>query len=582
MELVSCGMNRSEGASVRHRRTIHLFLSLRLIVATLVVGAGIMIIQVTNESFPVRPLYSLLSLSAITGGAVYAALRAGLPFRAGVWMITVADALLETGLLHYSGGVGSQFSMIYCLTIVAAAFLLDIPGGLGSAALASGLFVGYGILQTAGWIDPPAIDGLVRGGRPVGLLSTYMHVSVFFLVGAVGGYLSHRISLNRRELESAESRFQQLRIDTDFIVNNMSSGVLVVDSDGLIVTLNPSAERILGMSTGDVLLRHVDAVLGKRAPQLAADLAAALTSGEGKKRHEVTIENENGERTPLGVSVSLLRDDDGSSRGVVLVFQDLTEVCEMRERVRKADRLAAVGALSAGIAHEIRNPLASISGSIELLYNELELDGENARLMELVMRESDRLDRIITDFLNFAKLRQPRKRPVDICNCLEEVATLVRNNPTIIEGVVIDLRTVALPPVRVDDEQIRQVFFNLLINSCEAMVDGGRLEIVVEQSDEETVRIYLRDEGPGITAEDVARLFEPFFTTKTDGTGLGLAIANKIVTAHGGHVEFKNRESGGAEFVIELPIGRVELARAREVARSDAHVPVGAVQSAES
>jgi two-component system sensor histidine kinase PilS (NtrC family) len=546
------------GAGESTRKTVHLFLVLRLIVAALVVGAGIMIIQVTNEQFPVRPLYTLLALSLVTGGVVYAVLPTGVPFRTVVWIITVADLFLEIAVVHYSGGVGGQFSMIFCLTIVAAAFLLQMPGGLGAAAMSSCLFVGYEFFQGLGLVTPPLGTVVGDAANAAGLLDAYMHVSVFFLVGAVGGYLADRMNRKKLELESAETKLQQLKIDTDFIVNNMSSGVLVVDSDGFVVTVNPAAQRILGVGQEDVLMGHINAVLARSAPRMAQEMSAALCNEEGKLRHEVKLEREGERSMPLGVSISLLRDTDGHKRGAISVFQDLTEVREMQERVRKADRLAAVGELSAGIAHELRNPLASISGSIELLYNEVELDGENRRLMELIMRESDRLDRIITDFLNFAKLRAPRKRPVDVGTCLEEVVTLVRNNAPLVDGVDVDLVVEELPHVRLDDEQIRQVFFNLVVNACEAMKGAGRVEIVAEAPNDTEVRLAFRDSGPGIESVDVDRLFEPFFTTKSDGTGLGLAIANKIVAAHGGTVDFSNRDGGGAEFIIVLPIGKVE------------------------
>jgi two-component system sensor histidine kinase PilS (NtrC family) len=251
-----------------------------------------------------------------------------------------------------------------------------------------------------------------------------------------------------------------------------------------------------------------------------------------------------------------LRDAGGEKRGVIAVFTDLTEVVEMRERVRKADRLAAVGELAAGIAHELRNPLASISGSIEVLAGELELGGEDRRLMDLITRESDRLDRIISDFLEYARLRPPSRASVAIDTVLEEVLVLLRNNAPKSEGVDIRLaRRGNLPEVRADDEQMRQVFMNLGVNSCEAMRGGGTLEIVAEPVGGDWVRVAFRDTGPGIDPELVGRLFEPFFTTKEGGTGLGLALANRIVEAHGGRIEYRARARGGAEFMIMLPTG---------------------------
>jgi two-component system sensor histidine kinase PilS (NtrC family) len=192
-----------------------------------------------------------------------------------------------------------------------------------------------------------------------------------------------------------------------------------------------------------------------------------------------------------------------------------------------------------------------------MLASDLELGGENRRLMNLVMRESDRLDHIIADFLEFARLRPPRKRIVSITNCLEEVIVLLSNNVDKSGDVEIEfLNHADEVQVNVDDEQLRQVFTNLSVNSCEAMHGEGRLRILVGQEEPGWLTITFRDEGPGIEDDDVERLFEPFFTTKDGGTGLGLAIANRIVAAHGGTISFRNRPGGGAEFAVALPVGK--------------------------
>jgi two-component system sensor histidine kinase PilS (NtrC family) len=387
-----------------------------------------------------------------------------------------------------------------------------------------------------------------------------MHVLMFFLVGTVGGYLARRIKLKGRQLESTETELERLRIDTDHILNNMSSGILVIDSTGIIITMNPAAEDILDVDMADVLNFDLEEALGDRVPQLTSELRNALSEERSRFRHEILIQRRDHKETPVGMSISILRDEDGEKRGAISVFQDLTEVQEMRNQIRKADRLAAIGELSAGIAHELRNPLASISGSIEVLSNELNLAGENKRLMNLILRESGRLDRIISDFLEFAGLRTPRKRTVSITTCLDEVMVLVRNHPAMAKGIEIEFEHYAKEVcVNVDDEQLRQVFLNLAINSCEAMENGGVLRIVTGQEGPGQLRISFYDDGPGIEEEDVNRLFEPFFTTKERGTGLGLAIANRIVTAHGGVIAFNNRKNGGAEFNIVLPVGDRKL-----------------------
>jgi len=537
------------------REFIYRFLVLRMVVATLVVGAGMMIVHVTNGSFPVRPLYLLLAAHTLAGGAAYAAFRLGIPHRPGLWALMIADLLLEAGIVHYSGGVSGQFTLIYCLTIVSAAFLLDMPGGLGTAIVSSTLYIVYGVLETVGVVEPNGRDFLPAPPQPLGVLEIYMHTLVFCLVGTVGGYLSSRITLKGRALESAENELEQLRFDTDYILNSMSSGILVIDADHKVVTMNPAAEEMLGVPKGRVLSRDIVEALGETAPELTSELADTMNEEKSKYRHEITV-SAGGRRTPLGISISLLRDTGGAKRGAISVFQDLTEVQEMRERIRKADRLAAVGELSAGIAHELRNPLASISGSIEMLANELDLDGENDRLMGLIIRESDRLDRIINDFLEFARLRPPRRHAVAIGECVEEVVVLLRNNVAKTRGIDIVLEDrVRENCVDVDDEQLKQVFTNLAVNACEAMPEGGRLRIVTGQEEPGSVRISFQDEGPGVAEDDCRRLFDPFFSTKDGGTGLGLAIADRIVTAHGGTIEFKNRKGGGAEFTVVLPVG---------------------------
>jgi two-component system sensor histidine kinase PilS (NtrC family) len=535
------------------RRALDRFLLLRTIVACLVVGAGVTIVALTDDAFNAKPLYMLLALSALTGAVCVALMRLGLELRRVAWVVVVADIALEAGIVYYSGGVSGQFTTVFCLTIAAAAFLLEMPGGLVTAGLSSACFVGFQILEALGVMVPP-VSASMPPVHVNGLIDAYMHVSMFLLVGTVGGYLADRIKLKGRALQHAESALEQLRIDTNYILENMSSGVLVIDTDCRVITMNAAAEDILELRKDEVVAHPLDEPLGRRAPDLARELVQSLSLERPRRRQELAMHTRGGAYRPLGISISPLTDGTQRRRGVIAVFQDLTEVHEMRERVRKADRLAAVGELSAGIAHELRNPLASISGSIEMLYHELALEGENRRLMELIMRESDRLDRIISDFLEFARLRTPRRVPSKLDRCIDEVVTLVRQNTEKSEGI--SIRTIiepALPDVWMDDEQMRQVFMTLAVNACEAMASGGTLEIAVERGGG-MVRVSFLDEGSGIDPEGLERMFEPFFTTKDGGTGLGLAMANKIVNAHGGSIEYRNAERG-AVFTIVLPVG---------------------------
>ena len=541
--------NLASGASSENNRTIEKFLLLRVLVTTLVVGAGIMIAQLANEGFPIRPVCILLLVSFTLGGVHYLSFRRGFDKRKLLWSIMVADILLGTAIVHWSGGVTSPFTLIYCFPIVAAAFLLEVHGGLGIALLASCAYVAVGVMHSRGLLENPL-------GSPASdswIVKLYLDVSIFFLVGSVSGYLAERMKSRSSQLATAESELKQLKVDTDKILENMSSGVLVVDSKGKILTLNPAAGEILGFEREELLFKRLKETIAAVMPQLSTELEYALTSEESKQRHEIVIENNRGEQIPLGISISLLR-DGGRKRGVIAVFQNLTEVREMQERIRKADRLAAIGELSAGIAHEIRNPLASISGSIEMLQNELELDQEQDRLMKLILRESDRLNHIITDFLEFARMRPPAKRVAYIDKCLGDVLVLMGNNANFGCGIDVELDQQAVGGrVKIDEEQVRQVFLNLCINACESMEGHGKLRIETRLTDDNQLSIVFQDEGSGIDTDDLDHLFEPFFTTKDGGTGLGLAIANKIIEAHGGRIIYQNREHSGAEFRVMLP-----------------------------
>jgi two-component system sensor histidine kinase PilS (NtrC family) len=534
-------------------KSITTFLMLRAIFLTLTVGAGIMIVQLTQAQFAVGPLYVLLLLGYAAGGVLQLSIRFGVAPVPALWALMIVDVLLETGILHYSGGIASQFSLVYGLSIIAGAALLQMHGGLGIALFASVCYTGYGVIETEGILRPataavPAADTGV-------FIRAYMHVSLFFIVGALSGYLADRVRKGGSQLDTARSKLKQLRLDTERILEHMSSGVLVIDSAGKILGINPTAEQILGVDKSDVVGIHIDAAFDPLMPEFAREITGVMGSGQGRLRHELTLRRPDGSNLPLGLSTSILKDDNGDGRGVIAVFKDLTDVREMEERVRKADRLAAIGELSAGIAHEIRNPLASISGSIEILYNELELSGDDKRLMELIMKESDRLNKIINDFLEFARLRPPRRRPVEMGKCVDEVAALLANNPSARNGI--DIRVVHADgelTVESDEEQMKQVVVNLAINACEAMTRGGTLAIETRRTPDGRAKITVRDEGPGIGLEARARLFEPFFTTKEGGTGLGLAIANKIVESHGGTIETRNREEGGAEFSVVIPL----------------------------
>ena len=543
---------------------------LRLVVSTLMVGAAIMVLQMEDRALSVAAMYGLLGVIYLSAGAVYLTFRVGVELKVIVRILVAVDIVVLTMLAHFSGGSGSFFSILYILPIIVGGEYFKVSGGLVTALVATSAYITYILLEIGGYVVPESggwvVDVSSRGVARM-ILRGYLHMAVFIFTGLVSGYVSYRLQNKHEEIADKEKEIRQIRLDTDSILKNMSSGLIVTDPDGCVLTVNPAAESILGLdrSMGFEGVPVTDAF--PHMSVLAGELSFALRSGVPRQRHEIDVVREDGTLLQLGISISLLKDEQGEIKGVIAIFQDLSEVKEMRERIRQADRMAAVGELSAAIAHEVRAPLASISGSIEMLKGDIEgLSGDNAELMDLIIRESERLDRIISDFLEYARLRKPSFSSSDIDRCIGEIALLLRNATLSGEGVEITIDSDSEGSrIYVDEEQIRQVFLNLGINACEAMSSGGKLTLSVsrvqrllseDRTDEECIEVRFHNDGPAIPEEVLPHVFEPFFTTREGGTGLGLAIAARIVESHSGLIDVRSSDDGGTEFIVILPVRR--------------------------
>ncbi|MEK7316444.1 MAG: ATP-binding protein, partial [Candidatus Eisenbacteria bacterium] len=297
---------------------------------------------------------------------------------------------------------------------------------------------------------------------------------------------------------------------------------------------------------------------GPGLESFAERLHETLESGAAVNRHEALVTREDGREVPLGLSTSLLRDGYGERRGVIAVFQDLSEVKDLESRIRHGETLAAIGELSAGIAHEIRNCLNPIAGSVEVLQRELEVSGENARLLELIIRESERLDSFIRELLDYARERPLQAETVEIGGLLRDVSDVARRHPSAVDGKKVNL-TASDEPLwtRADYEQMKQVLLNLLINGLEAIEGHGEVTVrpIAERAAGGGGRVgfEVRDTGIGIPAPELERVTEPFFSTKNGGTGLGLAIVSRIVERHGGALDIESRVGEGTAFRVWLP-----------------------------
>ncbi|MBN2171053.1 MAG: PAS domain S-box protein [Candidatus Krumholzibacteriota bacterium] len=375
--------------------------------------------------------------------------------------------------------------------------------------------------------------------------------AVAILAWALHGHHRDEVLWRDREAELKDSARH-----ADEMIAAIPSGLIGLDRQGRVCRWNEGATRILGMGRGGIVGRHVREwpVAGQR--ELAARLADAL-AGRTISRGSLEVTRTDGHIIPLGISTSQLCCENGTASGAVAVFQDLTEVNRIRDRMKQQERLAAVGTLAASIAHEIRNPLASIAGSVEMLAGELDLQGELGELLALILKESDRLNDLIDNFLEFTRDRRPQVAAFAPARLLEEVMTALRQRGEAGSALELALDAAAAPArLEADAAMLKQVFLNLLINAGQAMDWRGRITVTLREVEEAGVRwtdFVVRDGGPGVPPEERPHLFEPFFTTRARGTGLGLAIAHRIAEQHGGSLELLAEPDAGAAFRFRLP-----------------------------
>jgi two-component system sensor histidine kinase PilS (NtrC family) len=459
------------------------------------------------------------------------------------WAEICGDAFLVTGFVYWTGGASSVFGFLYVGWIVYATLRLST---LGAVVSTLGATTSFGFFVWAAVGDSPLEGAGLSSGVALEVMGR--HAAAFLLVGV----LAHRLG---RELHRGRERLRELGELHQRIVHHMPSGLLTLDGEGRIASFNYEAERITGY--------REDQVLGRDLAWLFPKLIAVLDRDEEDRgpggaeppprRRAFTFVNRDEESRHLGFSCAALHDNEGEAEGTVVIFQDLTRIVEMEDQLRRSERLATVGQLAAGLAHEIRNPLASLSGSIELLESEMpELASDAKRLFEIVHRETERLNRLLTEFLHFARPDPSRREVIELREFFGELTALVRTRSHCEIPVEMDI------PEKLcafgDPDRLRQAFWNLLLNAVEAEPEGGCVRARAQRAaDGSEIEIAIEDHGQGIPEERMARIFDPFFTTKPNGTGLGLATVHRIVEAHSGRTLVTSRVGEGTTVRVVLP-----------------------------
>ncbi len=502
--------------------------------------------------FPTRYLYYFLLSVYILTGIYWYLLRKIKNSTLFAYFQISADIFLVSVLVYLTGGIDSSFSILYHLTIISASIIIYRRGGFISASLASIL---YGSMLDMQYYSVFGFERSLNFTAMQVLYLVFINILSFYTVALLSGYLSERLRKTRQELQEKSSDFDDLRALQDHILKSIGSGILTMDLEGTITSWNPAAERITGYRYFEIRDR-LQEVFGKSIRGLFGHTDDLK---ERPFRFEGEIIKKDGSQAILGMVASLLKDEMNLVRGIILIFQDITKILQMEDQVRRQERLATVGSLAAGIAHEIRNPLASLSGSIQVLQGELDLKGDNKHLMEIVVREADRLNTIIKEFLEYARPKSASSEQILISSVLAETCTLLKNCKEFRDGLSIVCDTDKNISIQGDGQRLRQVFWNLLINACQAMPAGGEIAIrlrSLSKVEDQSLwcEIVISDSGQGITQENLKKIFDPFFTTKADGTGLGLAIVYRIIEDHGGSISVSSQEGRGTTFTIFLPM----------------------------
>ncbi len=479
------------------------------------------------------------------------------------------DILFITVLVFITGGRSSIYPFMYSISIISASIFLYLPGGLTAATVSSLLYALIISLQHYGIILPFDIESLnvLDHSNVPFYYPVIVNISSFYLVALLSSFLAEQTKKSQLQLREKQVDIENLEVLNENIIQSINSGLLTLDLEDRVVTFNQSACEITGLSHSVVFHKCVKDIFSEIVLPEYKD----MPDGDfAVPRFEILYKKNDGKVLYLGFSISILRDKAGRRIGRILGFQDLTNFREMEEQVKRMDRLAAVGRLAAGIAHEVRNPLASISGSVQVLSKNPEIKEDDKRLMDIIVRESNNLNLLISDFTQFARpVKQDRER-INLKRIIEEVVHIFKNSRECVNLSEVKVNINETLHINVGHQQFNQVLWNLLNNAVQSMSDGkGEISVDAGVMEEgfmpvegidnpkgtfasSWIELKVSDTGCGIDNSKIDRIFDPFFTTKDRGTGLGLSIVHKIVGDYDGYISVESEEGKGTVFSIYL------------------------------
>jgi two-component system sensor histidine kinase PilS (NtrC family) len=527
-----------------------------VLIGRLCLASAIFIAAITNwtsvdqSKTLVASLAFALSAVLTVGSAGYAEIYRKRFGQAFLYMQAIFDLLLVTAVVHLTNGASSPFAALYILVIATASLLVPVSGGLIIAALGIAFYF---------------IDVVVILHSPISEPGVWLQLAVIASVTLGIRYLSAKLRESGEGKAMLAAALEQTRLQADEILRNIRSGVITVNAEGRLLYANPTAEQLLGISFlrrfGEPVVQPISVVapeLGS-AIQLAAESKVRTTRGEG-------IVTTDKRRFPIGVTTTFTEHDpEGGRRTATAIFQDLSDQKRMDALRLRAERLEGIAELSASLAHEIKNPLASIRSAVEQIGRMPAASDDQKTLSALVMKESDRLSRLLSEFLDFARVRVAKTKPIDLVAVARGAARLADTHPDRDTSVRVMFEEPATPtiPLDGDEDMLHRAVFNLALNAVQAAPPNSEVRIEVARGpldpipsgirfDSDAVSLRVTDSGPGIPADVRDRMFDPFFTTKVNGTGLGLAVVHRAIEAHRGLV-LVDSNPRGTRFTVVLP-----------------------------
>jgi two-component system sensor histidine kinase PilS (NtrC family) len=513
----------------------------RMLILTVLLGIELAVIRLTPSPLPLAPFLTAMLLWFVLSLFFLFLVSVWSEHRLQAILQVLSDLVMVTLIVHLTGGIDSSLNFLYPLVVIVACMLLPRYWGFLTAALA---FILFGAILELDYYG--AIPSFSTSHPKLESLQIVIFVNLFayFIIAYLAGLLMTKLRQVDVQLKDTSGALENLQALHENIVQSMSGGVIATGADGRITFVNRAGQHLLEMPVQELRGRPVVELFQDPLPHVGADRSDA----------EVRYLSATGFRKTFRITVSALNVTAPDDLGYIYTFDDLTEIRRLEREVRMQDRLAAVGRLAAAIAHEIRNPLTSIAGSVSMLSDAPSLNAEQRQLLQIVTRESDRLNNIITDFLAYSRGKQYRFQRVNIVPLLEDTLTLLQHRLLAESSPIQMVRNFVASEawVLADGDKLKQVFWNFSENAVRAMKDtGGSLTVdLIERGPD--WEMSFTDTGPGITPQQTEKIFEPFQSNFEGGTGLGLAIVYQIVQAHEGKVWARSKANHGTSFVVRL------------------------------